>query len=112
GRARGWPRGAMAHERVRVPLRRRSHSARARGRDHACFVGRQRAPSLAVTPDGTLLLAWAVGRNDDGDIHWTSSTDQGRTFGAPRVALSTDGYSDAPKLAVAQDGRVHLAFAE
>jgi len=59
-----------------------------------------------------LLLAWAVGRNDDGDIHWTSSTDQGRTFGAPRVALSTDGYSDAPKLAVAQDGRVHLAFAE
>jgi hypothetical protein len=65
-----------------------------------------RGPALAVTGD-TVHLAWT-----DGDIHVATSTNGGRTFGAPTTATRTRGYTDAPKLAIGVDGTLHLVYAE
>ncbi|HWQ91438.1 MAG TPA: sialidase family protein, partial [Clostridia bacterium] len=71
-----------------------------------------RAPALATGLEGTVYLAWTTGEDNTADIHLCTSSDRGATFGSPRVAVRTPGYSDAPKLAVDEDGTVHLAFAE
>jgi hypothetical protein len=75
--------------------------------------GRQapaRAPALAAAPDGTMYLAWTVGERADADIHLVRSGDGGRTFSKPAVVARTAGYAEAPKLAVARDGTLHLAY--
>lgn len=71
-----------------------------------------RGPSLAVSDDGTVHLAWTVGEDAGADIRVATSTDGGRSFDAPAVAVATDGHSDAPKIAVDSDGTTHLVFAE
>jgi hypothetical protein len=71
-----------------------------------------RAPSLALAPDGKLYLAFTTGEDPASDIQLMQSTDQGATFSAPRSVEKTSGYSDAPRLAVSQDGTLHLAWAE
>ena len=71
-----------------------------------------RAPSLAVGPDGTVHLAWAVGGSPAADLRYATSGDGGRSFGEPRTLLAGDGHADAPKLAVDGEGTVHLAWAE
>jgi hypothetical protein len=56
-------------------------------------------------------VAWTVGETDHAAIHVARSTD-GKTFSKPTVVeASARGYSDAPKLALDADGRLHLAFA-
>jgi hypothetical protein len=71
-----------------------------------------RGPSLAVGPRGVVHIAWTVGEDPAADIHLASSTDAGRSFGRPKVALRSDGHSDAPKIAVDNRGTLHLVHAE
>lgn len=71
-----------------------------------------RAPSIAVAPGPTVHVAWAVGEQADGDIHFTTSGDEGRSFAPPRAAATTAGFSDAPRIATDRTGTVHLVWAE
>jgi hypothetical protein len=71
-----------------------------------------RGPSLTVGPGGKVHLVWTVGEELAADIHYAVSTDQGRTFGSPRTIVESDGYSDAPKIAVDGRGTIHLVYAE
>jgi hypothetical protein len=71
-----------------------------------------RAPALAVGTDGTVVLAWATGDDEAGDIRITRSSDGGRSFSPPRPVAVTPGYSDAPKLAFDARGTLHLVHAE
>lgn len=71
-----------------------------------------RGPSLAVGPGGEVHLVWTVGEEQAADLHYAVSTDKGRTFGTPRAIVRSDGYSDAPKIAVDGRGTVHLVYAE
>ncbi len=70
-----------------------------------------RAPSLAVRGD-QLLLAWTTGDDAGADIRVVRSVDDGQSFSAPMTVEPNDSYSDAPALAIAGDGTVHLAFTE
>jgi hypothetical protein len=71
-----------------------------------------RAPSLALGPGGQVYLAWSVGEDAAGDVHFMRSTDRGERFTAPVRIAPSPGYSDAPKLAVDAAGVVHLVWAE
>ena len=71
-----------------------------------------RAPALAAGPDGSVYLAWTVGEESGADIRVARSSDGGRTFGEPAVVAMTEGYSDAPKLAVDRKGTVHVVHGE
>jgi hypothetical protein len=71
-----------------------------------------RAPALAAGPDGSLYLAWTVGEDNGADIRIARSSDGGRTFGEPAVVATTEGYSDAPRLAVDRKGIVHVVHGE
>ncbi len=71
-----------------------------------------RAPSLALAPDGKLYLAFTTGEDPASDIHLMQSDDGGASFSPPRIVEKTPGYSDAPRLAVDQDGTLHLAWTE
>jgi len=71
-----------------------------------------RAPSLAVGPDGAVHLAWTVGGDPGADLRYATSTDGARSFTDPRVLFPGPRHADAPKLAAAGSGTLHLAFAE
>jgi hypothetical protein len=71
-----------------------------------------RAPALAVGADHAVVLAWTTGDDPAADIQVAVSGDGGRSFGAPRPAAVTPGYSDAPKLAFDARGTLHLVHAE
>ncbi|MDB5762297.1 MAG: hypothetical protein JWQ21_1292 [Herminiimonas sp.] len=71
-----------------------------------------RGPSLALGKNRTLYLAWAIGDDNGGDIHFAKSVDGGATFSEPQIIAPSSSYSDAPKLAVAPDGVLHLVYAE
>jgi hypothetical protein len=71
-----------------------------------------RAPALAVGADQAVVLAWTTGEGPAADIQVAVSSDGGRSFGAPRPAAVTAGYSDAPKLAFDGRGALHLVHAE
>ncbi|MBI2394089.1 MAG: exo-alpha-sialidase [Deltaproteobacteria bacterium] len=71
-----------------------------------------RAPSLATGPNDAAYVAWTVGEQGSADIHVARSSDGGKTFAAPRVVATTEGHSDAPRLAVDRQGTVHAVWAE
>lgn len=71
-----------------------------------------RGPSLAVAADNVVYLAWTIGEDRAADIHIAKSGDAGRSFGAPQIAVQSEGHSDAPKVAVDNQGTVHLVYAE
>ena len=71
-----------------------------------------RAPSLALGKDRTLYLAWTTGEDEGADIHVAKSTNGGDSFSAPVLIAAGNTYSDAPKLAVGQDGVLHLVYAQ
>jgi hypothetical protein len=71
-----------------------------------------RGPSLAVDAQGDVYLAWTVGEDTAANIRLAKSTDQGRSFGEPRIVGAGKGHADAPKLAVDGKGTVHLVYAE
>ncbi len=71
-----------------------------------------RGPSLAVDSTGTLHLAWAVGEDSAADIRYSHSTDPWSALAPPRTVAESEGHSDAPSLAVAPSGTLHLAYGE
>ena len=71
-----------------------------------------RGPSLAVDGQGDVYLAWTVGEDKAVNLRFAKSTDQGRSFGEPRIVGVGKGHTDAPKLAVDRQGTVHLVYAE
>jgi hypothetical protein len=71
-----------------------------------------RAPALAVGNGGAVVLAWATGDDQAGDIRIALSSDRGASFGMPRAVAVTPGYSDAPKLAFDARGVLHLVHSE
>ncbi|CAN5246034.1 hypothetical protein BH20VER2_BH20VER2_18820 [soil metagenome] len=71
-----------------------------------------RGPALAVGEGSSVYLAWAVGEDTRGDVHFARSEDGGISFSAPLVVAETNGFSDAPKLAVSGDGTLHLVHGE
>lgn len=70
-----------------------------------------RGPSVAVGSEGTVHLAWAVGGDPEADLRYALSRDTGRSFAEPRRLFSGPGHADAPKLALGDDGTLHLAWA-
>ena len=69
-----------------------------------------RAPALAVGPRGRLHLAWAVGEDPEADIRYAVfQPGEGANVEPRRIAPGSD-HADAPKLAVAADGTVHLSW--
>jgi len=68
-----------------------------------------RAPSLVVTDDGVVHLAWSVGEDPAADIHIASSDDGARTFDAARIVHVSPGHADAPFLLAVADTLV-LAY--
>lgn len=70
-----------------------------------------RAPALAVSTRA-VYLAWTVGDDESADIRVAKSLDGGKSFAAPSIVEKSQGYSDAPKIAVDARGTVHLVYAE
>ena len=70
-----------------------------------------RAPALTAAGD-TVLVAWTFGEDPAADIHIAASDDRGGSFSTPRPVHERPGHADAPALAVADDGTVHLVHAE
>lgn len=71
-----------------------------------------RSPRMAHGPDGSLHLVWTVGESNNANVRWAVSSDGGETFSKPVVVADTAGHSDAPSIAVGDDGRAHIVFAE
>jgi hypothetical protein len=71
-----------------------------------------RGPALAAGADGKVYLGWTTGENSAADIRVARSDDGGARFKSPQAVARTASYSDAPKLALAGDGLLHLAYAE
>ncbi|MDX1402326.1 MAG: sialidase family protein [Kiloniellales bacterium] len=71
-----------------------------------------RGPSLSVSAEGAVYLAWTVGEDRAANIHFAMSEDSGRSFSATRTVFESDGHADAPKIAVDGRGTVHLVYAE
>ncbi|NBB91985.1 MAG: exo-alpha-sialidase [Gammaproteobacteria bacterium] len=71
-----------------------------------------RGPSLSAGPDGVIHLAWSVGGADDADIHYARSIDRGATFRPSTTVHPGDSRADAPEIAVAADGTIHLTWTE
>src|SRR3954470_14356456 len=73
-------------------------------------------PDLAVGRDGALHLVYFGGDSMAGDIFYVRSNDGGLTFSPPVRVNSQPGSAIArgtirgPQLAVAADGRVHVAW--
>ena len=71
-----------------------------------------RAPDLAIGGDGTVHLVWTVGEDPHADLRIAVSRDGGGSFGEPRMLLASNNHADAPKIAVAREGGLHLVYAE
>ncbi|MDQ3931477.1 MAG: glycoside hydrolase [Actinomycetota bacterium] len=71
-------------------------------------------PSIAVGPDGSLLVAWADGLNGDEDVFLRRSEDGGQTW-TEAVRVNDNGLGDGtsqymPRVAVAPSGRIDIIF--
>lgn len=81
---------------------------------HVAGDGRRpaRAPSLATGPGYRVYLAWTVGDERGADISVAQSDDGGLTFGQAYPVGAGPGHADAPRLAAAKTGMLHLVYAE
>ncbi|HIA14932.1 MAG TPA: exo-alpha-sialidase [Nitrospirales bacterium] len=69
-------------------------------------------PSMAVSPDGTISLAWHDHRKGNADIFFARSTDGGESF-SRNLKVSddeTDTHQFSPSLAVDQQGHIYIAW--
>lgn len=69
-----------------------------------------RAPSLAVSNNGVIYLAWAYGEADSENIHFAAAAGAKDPFILKGPAIATKGFFDAPNIAVDKTGTVHLVF--
>lgn len=76
-------------------------------------VSESRGPAIAVSPNGTILVAWEDWRNGEPDIYAASSADDGRTW-RPNVRVNDDfGGAEQrgdPALSVDALGVAYLAW--
>jgi hypothetical protein len=77
--------------------------------------GTSGSPSLAITPDGTLYVAWADSSSGDSEIYvrrWNgSSWEEVGTDSASGGGISNNsGNSELPSLAIAPDGTPYVAW--
>jgi hypothetical protein len=95
--------------------RRSSAPVRVNPRAGAATAWRGDPPTLAVAPDGTLYVGWTARLGAKGHataLYVSASRDGGRTFAQP-VRVNDDGKAvdhGMHSLAVAADGRVHVAW--
>jgi hypothetical protein len=72
------------------------------------------SPDILVDADNKIVIAYAVTLNEGRGIYMIQSTDQGRTWTQPVKVFDAvaEGWEmvDQPKLAVTQDGTLHLLF--
>ena len=69
-------------------------------------------PALAVDGrSGRLYAAWSDARADQPAVLLSSSADQGRTWSGPRRVDDGSGQALLPQVAVAEDGRLDVAYA-
>ncbi len=71
-----------------------------------------RGPSLALSGESVVYLAWTVGEDSSANIRLAVSQDQGLSFEPHRKVHPGPGLADAPKIAVCADGVVHLVYGE
>ena len=72
------------------------------------------SPAVVLGADGEAFVTWYDGRNGRDDVFVARSSDGGRTWGAEDVRLDMDepgtAVSRFPKIAMAEDGRVAVAW--
>ncbi len=69
-------------------------------------------PSMAVSPDGTISLAWHDHRKGNADIYFAKSVNEGESF-SPNMKISddeTDTHQFSPSLTVDQNGHIYVAW--
>ncbi len=69
-------------------------------------------PSMAVSPDGAIYLAWHDHRKGNADIFFAKSTDGGESF-SRNLKVSddeTDAHQFSPSLTVDQKGHIYIAW--
>jgi hypothetical protein len=71
-----------------------------------------RGPSLAVEENGDLHLVWTVGYDNAADIKYVVLDRHGRTYSKPSTVYPSTGHSDVPKVAVDEEGTVHVVYSE
>ncbi len=71
-----------------------------------------RGPSLAVGPEGVVHISWTVGEDPEADIRYTAWDPSEDGWAKVEVIAASPARADAPKLAVAGDGTVHLTWME
>lgn len=94
---------------------RRSHDNGASWRPErqlAAGAGYSRSGALAVDASGTLHAVWYDDRVGYSNVYHVQSCDHGATWTVEQNVTANDGVVDneVPRLAVGQDGRLHLAF--
>ena len=68
-------------------------------------------PSLTVTPDGRLHVAWYTGKEGNAGLFYAVSADRGRTFGPPSPILAGEWVPPSTaRLSSTPDGGVWLAW--
>jgi hypothetical protein len=73
----------------------------------------QRNPTLAVSPDGDIYLAWQDRRTLQHDIYFASSRDGGSTWTDPNIMINSDSSAEdqkVPAIAVDPAGIVYVAW--
>jgi len=71
-----------------------------------------RGPSLAVSNTGEIFIAWTVGEDSEADLRLVRSDNGGQSFGETQIIFESEGHSDAPKIALDNEGILHLTYAE
>jgi len=69
-------------------------------------------PSMAVSPDGTISLAWHDHRKGNADIFFAKSTDGGESFSRNMMVSDdeTETHQFNPSLTVDQNGHIYVAW--
>ena len=69
-----------------------------------------RGPTMVADEDGSIYLAWTSGGAPSADIRFSQSTDEGKSFEPPTGLVTGEQLADGPKLALDDDGGLHLAY--
>ncbi len=73
----------------------------------------QSKPTLAVGSTGNIYLAWQDYRNNDNDIYFARSTNEGATWTNPNKKVNSDSGTEnqfEPTIAVGSTGTIYLAW--
>ena len=68
------------------------------------------APSIAVTDDGEVFVAWHAKTGGPRRVYVSASADGGESFSAPQEVPAPEGTSAYPEIAAGAGGEVYLAW--